>query len=300
MSRLALLLACGVALPQIPEQPYQISINVGLVVLHASVRDHNGVAATDLEEANFEVYEDGVRQRLRVFQKQELPVTAGLVIDHSGSMRRKLAEVVTAARAFVKFSKAEDQMFVVNFNEKAMLGLPARIPLSSDPDELARAIDSARPEGMTALYDAIYLARERLATGSRDKRVLIVFSDGRDNASRRSLEEVVELAGHSDALVYTIGVFDVDDPDANPGVLRRLARPTGGEAYFPKRIEDVVGVCEGIAKDIRSQYTLGYVSENPVRDGGYRRIRVVAKAAGLGKLDVRARAGYLAEGGETK
>jgi VWFA-related protein len=277
-------------------QTYQISVNVDLVVLHATVRDGKGRIAPDLREADFEVYEDGARQSIRLFRHEDIPVTVGLVVDHSGSMRSKLADVVAAAQTFVRESSPADEMFVVNFNEKVRLGLPAAVRFTNVSDQLARAILNAPATGMTALYDAVIDARERLRAGSREKKVLIVISDGGDNASTHNLADVIKAAAASNVLVYTIGVFDSEDPDRNPEVLRRLARATGGEAFFPSESNEVVAICEGIARDIRTQYTLGYVSSNQAHSAAWRAIRVVARADGKRKLIVRARSGYFYAG----
>jgi Ca-activated chloride channel homolog len=160
-------------------------------------------------------------------------------------------------------------MFVVNFNESVSLGLPSRDPFHRYTVELGNAINTKPAGGQTALYDAIAKALEQLQAGSRDKRVLIVVSDGGDNASRRKLAQVMKLAEQSSAVIYTIGVFDEDDPDRNPGVLKRLAQATGGEAFLPSRLGEVVPICERIARDIRHQYTIGYVPANPARDGSH-------------------------------
>jgi Ca-activated chloride channel homolog len=274
-------------------RPYRISVSVDLVVLQATVRDRKGAVVSDLREQNFEVYEDGVRQSIRLFRHDDIPVTVGLVVDHSGSMRRKLADVIAAARTFVQSSSPEDQMFVVNFNEKVTLGLPSAIRLTNRSDELVRAITNTPATGKTALYDAVVESRARLQAGGPDKKVLIVVSDGGDNASGHSLAEVLKMAAQSSALVYAIGIFDEQEPDRNPGVLRRLARATGGEAFFPRQLDEVVAICERIARDIRNQYTIGYVPSNPVRPGAYRAIRVVARATGKRKLFARTRSGYI-------
>lgn len=184
-------------------------------------------------------------------------------------------------------------MFVVNFNEHVTLGLPGAMRFTSRSDELSRAISGMRPDGETALYDAMVEARQRLQAGSRDKKVLIVISDGGDNASAHSLAEVLKMGEQSSALVYTIGIFDEEDRDRNPNVLKRLAQTTGGEAFFPGQLNEVVAICERIARDIRHQYTLGYVSSNAVQPGAYRALRVVARA-GKSKLSVRTRSGYIA------
>jgi Ca-activated chloride channel family protein len=276
--------------------PYRISVNVGLVVLHPTVRDRKGRAISDLREQNFEVYEDGVRQSIRLFRHEDIPVTVGLVIDHSGSMRAKLPDVIAAARTFVQTSNPEDRMLVVNFNEKVTLGLPDAVSFTNRSEELERAILRTPATGMTALYDAVVKGLERVQASSQDKRALIVISDGADNASKHTLAQLMKMAGQSSALIYAVGILDEDDPDGNPGVLNRLAGVTGGEAFFPSLKDPVIAVCERIARDIRNQYTIGYVSSNAAQTGVYRAIRVVAGGTADGKLVVRARSGYIAGG----
>jgi Ca-activated chloride channel family protein len=278
---------------------FRISVDVALVVLHATVSDRQGGFVSDLGEQDFVVYEDGVPQRIRLFRNEDIPVTVGLVVDHSTTMRPKLAEVTAAARTFVQSSNREDEMFVVNFNEIVSLGLPGTIRFTDSTAELENAITAAPTGGQTALYDAIAKALEGLEAGSRDKKVLIVVGDGEDNASAHSLAQVMDLAGQSSAVIYTVGVFDKENPDRNPRMLKRLAQATGGEAFFPDQLSEVVAICERIARDIRHQYTIGYVPGNLTRDGGYRAIRVVARAKSNGRLSVRTRTGYIA-GGEPR
>jgi len=279
--------------------PLRISVDVALVVLHATVTDRQAGFVSDLGEQDFTVYENGVPQRIGLFKNEDIPVTVGLVVDHSTTMRRKLAEVSAAARTFVRSSNREDEMFVVNFNEIVSLGLPSTIRFTDRTAELEKAISSAPAGGQTALYDATAKALGELQAGNRDKKVLIVVSDGGDNASACSLAQVMKLAGESSAVIYTIGLFDEDDPDRNPGVLKRLAQATGGEAFLPEKLSEVVAICERIARDIRHQYTIGYVPINRTRDGAYRAIRVVARAKGHDRLSVRTRTGYIA-GGEPR
>ena len=275
---------------------FRISVDVALVVLHATVTDRQGSLISDLREQDFEVYENGAPQRIRLFKNEDVPVTVGLVVDHSATMRPKIEEVTAAARTFARSSNPEDEMFVVNFHEIASLGLPIGIRFTHSIAALQEAIMTAPTEGQTALYDAIAKALEQLQAGSRDKKVLIVVSDGGDNASKRSLDQVMSLAGQSSAVIYTIGVFDEEDPDRNPGVLKRLARATGGEAFLPGQLSEVVAISERIARDIRHQYTIGYVPSNPARDGSPRAIRVIARAKGGDRLSVRTRTGYIAAG----
>jgi Ca-activated chloride channel homolog len=277
----------------------RISVDVALVVLHATVTGGQGGFVSDLGPQDFVVYEDRVPQRIQLFKREDIPVTVGLVVDHSTTMRPKLAEVSAAARTFVQFSHREDEMFVVNFNETVSLGLPRAIQFTDDTAELENAISAAPAVGQTALYDAIAKALEQLQAGSRDKKALIVVSDGGDNASKRSLAQVMRLAERSSAVIYTVGLFDEADPDRNPGVLKRLAEATGGEAFFPKRRSEVVAVCERIARDIRHQYTIGFVPANLKRDGSYRAIRVGVRSKNRGSLTVRTRTGYIA-GGEPR
>lgn len=271
----------------------RFSVNLDLVVLHATVRDRKGSFISDLSQDDFEIYEEGRRQSIRLFRREDVPVTVGLVVDHSGSMVPKLAEVIAAARTFVRSRNPEDEMFVVNFNEHVSLGLPAGIQFTNRLEELELAIRKTPATGQTALYDAVGEALERVRAGSRDKKVLIVISDGGDNKSVLSLAGVLKKAEQSSAIVYTIGIFEEEDPDRNPEVLRRLARATGGEAFFPARLNEVVAICERIARDIRNQYTIGYVSAGAAQPGAYRKIRVVAGGTARGKLLVRARAGYV-------
>jgi VWFA-related protein len=261
------------------------------------VTDRDGGVVHSLGEQNFEVYEDGVRQRIRLFKNEDIPVTVGLVVDHSSTMRRKLVEVSAAARTFVRSSNPEDEMFVVNFNERVSLGLPATIRFTNSTAELERAITSAPAGGQTALYDAIARGLEELRAGNRDRKVLIVVSDGGDNASARSLTQVMKFAGQSSAVIYAVGIFDEEDPDRNPGVLKRLAATTGGEAYLPKELSEVTTICDRIARDIRHQYTIGYVPTNPIRDGTYRAIRVVARGKDHDRLSLRTRTGYFTTAG---
>jgi Ca-activated chloride channel homolog len=273
----------------------QISVDVNLVVLNPVVRDRKGQFASDLREGDFQVYEDGVRQDIQLFRHEDIPVTVGLVVDHSGSMKSKLGDVITAARTFVQSSRPDDQMFVVNFNEKVTLALADATQSGNRSEALARAIAGTPATGKTALYDATVEAFRQLRAGGPEKKVLIVISDGGDNVSSHTLAEVLKTAEESNVLIYTIGIFDDEDDDKNPRVLTRLARATGGEAFFPRQHDEVEAICQSIARDIRNQYTIGYASHNAARTGAWRSIRLTASATGHDKLEVRTRSGYIAE-----
>jgi VWFA-related protein len=273
----------------------RISVDVALVVLHVTVSDRQGGFVSDLGERDFEIYEDGVAQPIRLFKNEDVPVTVGLIVDHSTSMQSKMSEVTAATRAFVRSSNQNDEMFVVNFNEEVYLGLPGAIRFTGSSAELTNAIATTPTRGMTALYDAVTKGLEGLQAGSRDKKVLIVVSDGGDNASTRSLAEVMHLAGQSNAVIYTVGIFQAEDPERNLGVLKNLAQTTGGEAFLPDELPEVTAVCERIARDIRHQYTIGYAPISPTHDGAYHAIRVLARAKGRHTaLAVRTRTGYIA------
>jgi VWFA-related protein len=265
-----------------------------MVVLHATVRNRQGILVSGLCKDDFQVYEDGVLQQIKYFSHEDIPVTVGLVVDHSGSMGPKRSEVIAAALAFARSSNPEDQMFVVSFNEHVSFGLPADTPFTDKVAQLEVALSRIAANGMTALYDAVAAALEHLKKGNRDKKVLIVISDGGDNASKHKLAQIMAMAGQPEAIIYTIGLFDEDDPDRNPHALKQLAKATGGEAFLPGSVRDVVPICERIARDIRNQYTTVYVPTNRKQDGAYRVIQVKAGPPGRGGLLVRTRAGYYA------
>jgi len=277
-----------------PIEPYKIRVNVSSVVLHATVQNRKGAAVSGLGKEDFQVYEDGALQPIEYYSHEDIPVTVGLVLDNSGSMGPKRDEVIAAALAFARSSNPQDQMFVVNFNEHVRFGLPANLPFTDQTAQLQVALSKFKTNGETALYDALAAALEHLKMGNRDKKVLIVVSDGGDNASQHKLGQILTMARQSDAIIYTIGIYTDDDPDKKPDALRELSKATGGEAFFPQAIPDVVPVCERIAHDIREQYTLAYTPLNRNSDGAYRVIQVKATAPGHGRLFVRTRAGYYA------
>ena len=279
--------------------PTRMSVDVNLVLLNAAVTDHKGRVVSDLSEQNFKVYEDSAPQRIKFFSREDRAVTAGLIVDHSGSMRRKLADVSAGARTFVQASHPDDQMFVVNFNEHVSSGLPPLTRFSNDPAQLEQAIANAPATGKTALYDAVVKALGMLKEGGPDKKVLLVISDGGDNASTHTRAETLMLAEQSSAIIYCVGIFDEDDPDRNPKLLKRLAEVTGGLAFFPTEPGEVSNICARIARDIRNQYIIGYSPSKPARPGEFRSIRVTASAPHHGKLVVRTRTGYRV-GGEPK
>ncbi|MGH9354902.1 MAG: VWA domain-containing protein [Terriglobia bacterium] len=292
--------------PAAPQKKGEFTLhaNVSLVVLHATVLDNAGRMVDDLGRADFAVYEGGVRQTLSVFSHADIPVTMGIIIDDSGSMHDKRPAVDAAALTFVKTSNPDDQAFVVNFNDAYYLDTPGNF--AANMEQLKAALDKIDSRGGTALYDAVYASLDHLKLGSRDKKVLLLITDGEDNSSRYTMTQLIEYAEKSNAEIYTIGLLGEDHPtglfhiggggDRHAGkILKEIAESTGGKAYFPKTLDQVDAVCQQIARSIRDQYTLGYYPTNAARDGTFRTVRVVAFAPNSHRhLDVRTRPGYYA------
>lgn len=263
-----------------------------MVVLNASVRDHKGDNVMGLAQDDFHVTEDGVQQKIAYFTREDVPVTVGIVVDDSGSMRAKKAEVVEAALDFARSSNTQDQMFVVSFSNRVSFGLPAGILYTSDVNELSDAFTHLKTIGKTALYDALLDAIEHLGRSPLHRKAILLISDGGDNASRHTLAQVIGMADQSGAVIYTIGAFDETDDDKNPGVLKRLATLTGGEFFTPEKLSDLPEICRKIAQDIRSQYVLAYAPPNHAADSTFHKIQVSANGPGHSKLHVRTREGY--------
>jgi len=283
-----------------PNGQFKIKAQVNLVVLHASVLNDRSAFVPGLHEDNFRVFEDKVEQKLSVFKQEDVPVSFGLVIDNSGSMREKRPQVNAAALTFVKTSNSQDEGFVVNFNDDYYLD--TEHDFTSDLDEMKTALERIDARGSTALYDAIIGSLDHLKKGSRDKKVLLVVTDGEDNASRHNLENTMEVAQRSDAVIYAVGLYSKSDmKEDGRGVkkarraLQELAKATGGIAFFPENAGDTEVICTQIAHDIRNQYTLAYYPSNAARDGSFRSVQVeIFPPRGAGKLSVRTRIGYYA------
>ncbi len=307
-------LAAGAQTPQpaTPSTPqvekkgrdYIINVNVNEVVVHATVVDKKGHIVNELKQDDFHIFEDGIQQQLAVFSHADIPVTMGIVIDDSGSMREKRQSVNASALTFVKTSNPQDQVFVVNFNDVYYLDTPG--DFASTIEDLRSALDKIDSRGGTALYDAVDASLDHLKLGNRDKKVLLVITDGEDNASRYTFEELITKAQKSNAVIYTIGLLGSEEPgglfkvrggEAHRAakVLDKLADATGGQSYFPKSLDEVESTCQQIARDIRNQYTLVYRPTNTRLDGTFRNIRVDAyMPRSKVKLVVRTRPGYFA------
>jgi Ca-activated chloride channel family protein len=261
-----------------------------LVVVHATVRNARGELVTDLERSAFTVYENGKRQPMMLFRRDDIPVSLGLLVDNSGSMRTLRAKVEAAALALARASNTQDEIFVLNFNDKARID----VPFTSNVDVLEAGIGRVDSIGGTAMRDAIDMAQTYLSEhATRDRKVLLVITDGIDNASMTPRDRIVKQAEQSDTIIFAVGLFG-DDDRVKPGrrELDELADRTGGMAYYPAGIEAIGGVALEIARQIRNQYTIAYAPLNQSLDGTYRTIRVAV--SGAERRSVRARAGYRA------
>ena len=276
------------------EGQYTIAVDVDLVVFNVAVTDGKGRDVSGLKAGDFHVYEENRLEDIKLFQAEDIPASVGLIIDSSGSMTNKRDDVTKAALAFANASNSDDELFVVKFNEKVYLGLPPSIPFTNDLNQVRSALLRTAPAGFTALYDAVAVGIEHLKTGTRDRKALVVLSDGGDNASHYQLDDVLPMARRSSATIYTIGIYDDTDLDRNPSVLRKIAQVSGGHAYFPDSLDDLERVWQDIAGGIRHQYTIGYHSSNPNRDGIFRKVKITASRAGGRGLRVTTRPGYLA------
>jgi Ca-activated chloride channel homolog len=272
------------------------SVQSDLVVLHVTVRDRRGAYVTDLQRDAFEVFDEGQRRPIQLLADTDAPVTVGLLIDSSDSMLPTRDLVIAAAAAFAEASHPQDEIFALAFNEHVRAALPPNEPFTSDVNTLRAALDrSIRARGRTALYDAVLTGLEYLSRGSRARRVLLVVSDGGDNASRASREEVFRKAQASNAMIYTLGLRDPARPrEGNPGLLRDLAEVTGGASFQPDGLREVDTALREIARDIRHTYTIGYVPTQVDRDGSFHRVRVEVESPKGRPLRVRSRSGYVA------
>lgn len=266
-----------------------------LVVVHATVRDGRGAHVNGLPPQAFSILENGRPQSISVFGRPDEPVTIGLIVDVSGSMDSQRHRLAYAASSFAGTGNPDDEIFAIVVADTPLAVLPSGSPFTSDPAVLRAAIAQAhRPGGLTALYDAIGYGLEYLERGTHARRALVVISDGIDNASRVGFEETLRRTQASNAAIYALGLVDPISLARDPGHLRRLARATGGEAYFPPTNIAAVDVLGSIAREIRSAYALGFVPSGSLHDGRHHRLEVAVRAPDGRSLKVRAREGYLA------
>ncbi len=281
---------------------FTIGVNVDLVVMHTSVYDKNGRFVSGLKKDGFKVFEDGVEQTITSFSQEDVPVSLGILLDLSGSMRNKIEQVNRAALAFIRASNPQDQVFLIGFNEQVEL----LQDYTSDIDEVADSLDNIVVTGGTALYDAIYLGVQKAHTGIKPKKAIIVITDGEDRDSYYKLDELVAKVQESDVQVYCVGFLNPvpekglfgrwskSVPEKAHDALQRISEETGGKAFFPQKLPDINNIVAEIAHELRNQYSIGYISSNTARDGSYRRVKITLDASHAASSQVRYRRGYFA------
>ena len=273
---------------------YVFRSQVNEVTLSATVLDARKHLVTNLDPANFAVYEDNQPQKISSFRREDIPVSIGIVVDNSGSMRTKRAAVTKAVLNLMQASNPQDEVFVVNFNDDPYLDQD----FTNKLEPLREALDRVDSRGGTALYDAVIASADHLAKGAKkEKKVLLVVTDGVDNESRESLEQAIrKVQDDKGPTIYTIGILG-DEPGIKRAkrALQSLSDQTGGVAFFPKDLVEVDEISQEVAKDIRNQYSITYKPTNPRSNGGYRKVKVEARAPGYKDLQVRTRDGYFAD-----
>jgi VWFA-related protein len=275
-------------------KPAIFRLDTRIVVCHTSVIDKAGHLVTNLPQSAFTVYENKVRQEIRRFKREDVPVSLGVIIDNSGSMRNRIAQVKAAALALIKESNPADEVFIVNFNDSAYLDNPKDKPFTNNVRELEAALAKIDTRGGTAMRDAIQMSIDHLKGGHRDKKVLVVITDGNDNASLVAMDTILKNAHKSDVLIYGVGLLSEEEHrEAGRArkALNELAEATGGKTFFPKEVAEVDAIARQVAHDIRNQYVIEYSPSNSNMDGTFRSIKITAKAPGT---TVRTRSGYYA------
>ena len=294
--RLAALLL-GVLIAQDHGSRATFSSRADLVVLQVSVVDRHAGFVAGLPRDAFVVRENGRAQPITVFDPDDTPVTIGLVIDNSTSMVPRRDAVIAAGLAFARASHPQDELFAIHFNENVWPGLAPGQPFTSDYATLRQALGRSTARGKTAMFDGLLAALRHLDRGSQSRKVLILISDGGDNASTATFAEVLDAALRRSVVIYTIGLADENDREARPRVMREIAKVTGGEAFFPKSNDDIGPALERICRDIRSSYTIGYAPPPGPRGEDKRKVEVDLLGPQYDRFAVRARSVYIAAGG---
>ena len=278
-------------------------VNVDLVVVHTSVYDKVGHFVSGLKKENFKVFEDGIEQTISSFSQEDVPVSMGILVDLSGSMRTKVEQVTKAALAFIRASNPQDQVFLIGFNDQVEL----LQDYTNDIDEISDALENTVVTGGTALYDAIYLGVQKAHDGTEPKKAIVVITDGEDRDSYYKLEELVAKVQESDVQIYSIGFLNaVPDkglfghwsksiPEKAHDALQQISEDTGAKSFFPKSIGEIGGIVAEIAHELRSQYSIAFASSNVARDGSWRRLKVALEPSSIATSNhIRYRRGYFA------
>src|SRR5215813_9238414 len=278
-----------------------IKVDTDMVLLDVTVIDQNNTPVMNLKKEDFSVYEDKVKQTIESVSREEVPVSFGMVIDTSGSMKPKLQTVSDAAVSLVKQMRLDDEAFVASFKAESELVQD----FTSDRRELEDAIGKLYTSGGTALLDAIIATADYAQEkGKRRRKALVIFSDGLEKNSSVQEKEVMEAIKENEVQVYLVGFIDVEMEENRPfgkspakkakELLSRIADDSGGRAYFPKDVGEIQAVAAQIAKDLRTQYVVSYYPANENRDGAFRNVRVSVNSQGARKLIARTRRGYYA------
>ncbi len=284
------------------EQPkgFKIGVSVDLVMMYATISDAKGQFIGGLQQDSFKLFEDGVQQSISSFSQEDVPISMGILIDLSLSMRKKIDQVNNAALTFIRASHPEDQVFLIGFNENAEL----LQDFTSDIDEISDSLDNAAVMGTTAIYDAVYLGVQKAQKGSKPKKAIVVITDGEDRESFYSLPELLAKVQEADVQVFCIGFLNAvpkkglfggwskSVPEKARDALQKISEETGGKAFFPAATTDLHDIVDEIARELRSQYAIGYYSSNSARDGSFRRVKI--EVAGFLPRQVRYRRGYYA------
>ena len=281
---------------------FRIGVRVDLVMFYASVVDKNNHFVSRLEQGRFRVIEDGVEQKIESFSQEDVPVSMGIVLDLSGSMRGKTEQVNQAALAFLNAGNPGDEFFLIGFNDDVEL----LQDYTNDIDEAGDALENTVVAGKTHLYDAIYLGVEKAQTGVKSKKALVVITDGNDDTSYYSLKELIAKIQESDVQVFCVGLMDElprkgifsgwsnSETKKYQDALVRISEETGGNAFFPRETSEIRGIVDEIAKDLREQYNIGYFSSNTVRDGAFRTVIIELTDKKNDGMKIRHRRGYFA------
>jgi Ca-activated chloride channel family protein len=252
------------------DDTFRLSVNVDLTEVHVNVTDENDRPVGNLKKENFRIFEDRAEQMISVFKHEDIPVSLGLVIDNSRSMEPRKQRLDAAALSFVRKGNPEDETFIVHFDDNARLSAEFT---NSIPD-LEQVLDSAKPFGQTAIYDALIIALEHMQNAQYTKRAILLITDGVDNSSKHTLSEAIEATKRSRVAVYTVGLLSVSGGQKAEDSLVQLAQAGGGRSYFPSNVEEARTSMERVARDLREQYTIGYFPSNAARNGSWRSVRV--------------------------
>ncbi len=288
-------------------QGYKIGVNVDLVLMYTTVFDKAGRFVSGLKQDSFRIYEDGVQQSILSFSQEDVPVSMGILLDLSGSMRGKIEQINKAALAFIQASNPEDQVFLIGFNEEVEL----LQDFTSDIDEITDALENTMVMGSTAIYDAVYLGVQKAHTGTKAKKAIVLITDGVDRESYYTLDQLVSKVQESDVQVFVVGFLDPikkkglfsswskSVPEKARDALTRIAEETGAKAFFPSEVSEIYSIVSEIAHELRNQYSIGYFSSNAARDGSFRRVKIELSGANASGKRLRYRRGYFAPKAES-